>query len=264
MLKKNERTEEIGVLLPLLLFLAVIGWVEFRTGNIPNVALFYAGLYFLLAGIVAGARSWWHYPVGGVLLFFITLFVAGIYYRQTGYGLFGGGTVKLLAVIGIAVGMRRVLGIALVVFLVHFLLYFLNGAFKWGWVEIPSVPIIFSGVALALLLGRLFRKPKAPSCAQPERAEPVPAGKVAPPAAVKAASKIELWAVGLIVVILGVVANRMFAGLGIGGLLRELSRLAVLVGTAVFLAGLLAPLFRKNEYRTPSGKRKDFSGENRS
>ena len=49
----------------------------------------------------------------------------------------------------------------------------------------------------------------------------------------------KLWQKGLIVIILGGLLNTVFMRAGIGGILRELSRLSVFVGLAILLIGLI-------------------------
>ncbi len=51
--------------------------------------------------------------------------------------------------------------------------------------------------------------------------------------------KMKLWKKGLIVFIVGVILNMLFMNLGIGGLLREGSRLTSLIGLVVLVVGLV-------------------------
>jgi len=51
--------------------------------------------------------------------------------------------------------------------------------------------------------------------------------------------RMKLWQKGLIVIILGGLLNTVFMRAGIGGILRELSRLSVFVGLAILLIGLI-------------------------
>lgn len=52
-------------------------------------------------------------------------------------------------------------------------------------------------------------------------------------------NKMSLWQIGLIVFIVGLLTNTVFMSVGIGGLLRELSRLSVFVGLGIFVIGLV-------------------------
>lgn len=49
----------------------------------------------------------------------------------------------------------------------------------------------------------------------------------------------KLWQKGLLVIVLGGLLNTVFMKAGIGGLLRELSRLSVFVGLAILIVGLV-------------------------
>jgi len=48
-----------------------------------------------------------------------------------------------------------------------------------------------------------------------------------------------LWKKGLIVLVVGIVLNSILVSLGVGGLLRELTRLISLVGIVVTVIGLI-------------------------
>lgn len=48
-----------------------------------------------------------------------------------------------------------------------------------------------------------------------------------------------LWQIGLILWILAGLANAALIHFGVGGILRELMRLAVLAGLVLFIAGLI-------------------------
>lgn len=55
----------------------------------------------------------------------------------------------------------------------------------------------------------------------------------------------KLWQKGLIVFIIGLVLNTILMNLGVGGLLRELTRLTAIVGLILLIIGLFSLLRRK-------------------
>lgn len=49
----------------------------------------------------------------------------------------------------------------------------------------------------------------------------------------------KLWKKGLIVIVAGIVINTLLMNLGVGGIIRDLVRLSVLVGLGMLLIGLV-------------------------
>jgi len=52
---------------------------------------------------------------------------------------------------------------------------------------------------------------------------------------------------GLLIIVIGFVANMLFILLGIGGLLRELSRLAVIIGFILAVVGFIQKIIRRGQ-----------------
>jgi hypothetical protein len=58
-------------------------------------------------------------------------------------------------------------------------------------------------------------------------------------------SKLKLWQIGLVVFIFAGLANAVFVSVGIGGLLRELMRFAILAGLGILVFGVVQALAKK-------------------
>ncbi len=155
--KKTKRLQLLFLVLPRMIFLTGLGYYEIRTGFIPNIALFYAIIYFLVMAAVFGLKPWWHYLTGALVAFLLFLFAAMAYSKIFSLELFGGGTIKLMVVIGAALGLQAAFWVAGCVFLFQTAAYFFISKFIHAQ-TIPSVPLIFISVLVVLLLMTFSRK----------------------------------------------------------------------------------------------------------
>lgn len=137
--------EVILVVWPLLMFLAGIVIYEIKTGQIPDLAVFPAALYFLIVTMRFGVEPWWHYPLGMIGIFGIFILLAILAEKISGHEMVGGGAIKLWLVVGAAIGMMSVLEAGIVVIIVFAIAYFIALQF-FGVNNLPSSPLTLLSV----------------------------------------------------------------------------------------------------------------------
>ncbi len=99
-----SRKEILFICFPLIIIMIGVVVYEINSGLIPDVVVFPAALYFLVGSIVYGSKLWWHYPAGLFILLFIIVIFAMLLESVFGAPMVGGGSIKLLAAIGGALG----------------------------------------------------------------------------------------------------------------------------------------------------------------
>ena len=126
---------------PLILFVGFLCMYELKTGLIPNKFVYPGAIYFVVVGALVGRHPWWHYPVGFLLAFIIFYLVGVIYYLVTKRIMLGGGAIKLVTLIGGALGMMPALQFSAVSLVV--LLIAVTVSYMMSGIEIPSSPLWF-------------------------------------------------------------------------------------------------------------------------
>ncbi len=96
--------EMLFVTLPVFALLIGLSVFELKTTLIPDKAVFPAAVYFLCARAFVGPEAWWHYPVSLVSMLVFFLFLAALIEHLWGVESIGGGAIKLMAVMGAALG----------------------------------------------------------------------------------------------------------------------------------------------------------------
>lgn len=138
------------IIYPLTLLSISLIIFEFRTGLIPDKITFPSGIYFLIAAAMVGQKLWWQYLLGLVVVCIICLLIAEIIYYLFNKNVVGGGAIKLLMVIGAALGLNlgvQVAGIfifsAIIVSGISYVLF--------KKTSVPSSPIICVSMMIVLI-----------------------------------------------------------------------------------------------------------------
>lgn len=144
---------ELGILSDVL-FLALLGWcsaTDLRKRKIPNQAILPLLALGVMHAVIAACLGspWYEYPLG--TLFGVPFFVAWT------RGLIGGGDVKLLFVMGLYLGVARML-VALIVMLAVCAGLLLERIFRRRSIHIrlPLAPVLSLGALAAVLLNYLL------------------------------------------------------------------------------------------------------------
>jgi len=90
---------------PLVVFVITLIVYENRTGLIPDIATHLGALYTIVTASVWGPLPWWQYPAAMVLVLLILYAGSAAITKLFGRLVIGGGTIKLLAVVGGALGL---------------------------------------------------------------------------------------------------------------------------------------------------------------
>lgn len=137
--------------LPLFLVLAVNTYYEIRYGIIPNIQTSTAGIYFILLSFVDIPSEWWIYATGGVIvlimLFYFNLMIETAFKNEN---IINGGGIKLLTVVGIALGIELSIPLIFISLILGIFTYF----FSWtifNKSSIPSSPIISISTIITLI-----------------------------------------------------------------------------------------------------------------
>ena len=144
-----KKLELILIIIPLLLIIIGLIINEFRTGIIPFNILFPTGIYFLIIASIVGQKPWWDYLLGLFLVCIICVLAKELINYFMHSDCVGGGAIKLLVVIGAALGMM--LGIQVtVVFIISGAVVSIMAYFIFSQNAVPSSPIILFSVLLVL------------------------------------------------------------------------------------------------------------------
>lgn len=128
--------EMLFITLPLFVLLIGLSAFELKTTLIPDKVVFPAAAYLLGARAIVGPEAWWHYPasLASMLVFFLLL--AALIERLWEVDSIGGGAIKLMAVMGAALGFTATFHFGILLIGVV-LLALLGGRFM-GLPTIPS------------------------------------------------------------------------------------------------------------------------------
>jgi len=161
--RSPSRHELFLITLPLILFLTGIIVFEIKTGLIPDRFVLPAAFYFFFMSCVFGSKPWWHYLAGGAMMLGIFVFLALFTESMFPGGSMGGGSIKLLVAVGMALGVGMALQASIVfmvcVFMATLLFFVLHIDY------IPSSPfVLVSTVAVYIwnFKHRLIAPSKAP------------------------------------------------------------------------------------------------------
>ena len=146
--------ELLFVAIPFILFLVCTVVYELKTNLIPDMfvlpaAAYFlpAAAYFLIAASVFGLRPWWQYLLGAVVM--LSMFtLAGVLFNDFAGGDFApGGTIKLFATVGAALGITAALQVATVFMAVVAVAVIASSAFGVG--PVPCSPfVLFSALVI--------------------------------------------------------------------------------------------------------------------
>lgn len=159
--KVPNKKYRLYVLLPLIAVLLVLIGIELKKDIIPDGLIFPAGLYFTVMAARVGPLRWWRYPLALLSILIAMLVLAYTWQELSGCSAFGGGAIKLMAVVGGSVGL--VIGfetMAIWLLVVTAAIVFTNIS------ALPSSPLV--GIALYIALARrygfnfLFSRTKVP------------------------------------------------------------------------------------------------------
>jgi prepilin signal peptidase PulO-like enzyme (type II secretory pathway) len=143
--------EFLLIILPLIALLAGLTMHELRTDLIPNVITLPAAIYFLVVRLFVASVPWWQYLVGSLaMLAFCCILQLAIIFTFEVEGI-GGGAIKLLAVVGSALGINLAIQVS-VTLMVLAIIALSIGRFRK---EISSS--IFILLAVLLVLAWNFR-----------------------------------------------------------------------------------------------------------
>ena len=151
-----SRKELLFINLPLVILLIGVIVYEIRTGLILDLVVLPAALFFLVGSIVFGSRPWWHYPLGMVSLLLIMVLFAMVLESLFGVPMVGGGSIKLLAATGAALGLifsLEVVGLFICIMCIALLVS--KYAFNMG--TIPSSPFILISILCVFIRNYGFR-----------------------------------------------------------------------------------------------------------
>ena len=113
---------------------------------VPNVILFYSFIILVPYGLYISENSLLNHFVGGLVIFISLLLVA----LATKGGM-GGGDIKLLSLLGLALGIKAILLIFMIACFVGAIIGLLIKVVDKGVKTLPFVPFIFVGVFITLI-----------------------------------------------------------------------------------------------------------------
>ncbi len=151
-----NRSELIFITLPLIVLLIGIIIYEIQTVLILNKVLIPAGIYFLIVSCIYGSKPWWHFPLGLVCMLLLFILGATIIEKAIGSIIIGGGAIKLLAVIGAALGIVLALKVG-VVFVILASIAYIFSKYVFGIDILPSSPFILFSILSVYIWNYGFR-----------------------------------------------------------------------------------------------------------
>lgn len=144
-----KRSEFFLIIFPFVILLGIAGYYEIKTGLIFDRVTLPALCYFFVVRLFVRSKRWWLYPVGSLVLFVLFLFSSLLFEAYAKAFLFGGGTLKLLAVVGMVLGIREAIPTGFLILGLMGIAHLTLAKF-YGLETLPAVPLIFLASLLTL------------------------------------------------------------------------------------------------------------------